>query len=492
MDRIQTSTTREREMRPVDLRRFTIAYRTPRHCAVTLALIAAALAAAPARGDNLDAALVKHAPEVMAYLRDHECQNVGVLKFRVHKGNQPSNFKVGPLNDNLPGRLENALIAANSTSNPVGIIHDASHVAAASRLPRYDNPAGQHALFGVKYPLAWGDAMVTPDHFLTGVVTVRPDKKSATVTIEAFGSASPKQEKVLAFQVATDRALLADLNESFQVKSRQLKRKTRNIDLDEDAAEDAASDETWTTGTDGPATSSTTAVRNEPGNRANDPNPIYYEIRYSGKAQPVTPDPANPGELHVPEPSEGQKVSFYLKTLAPERTGLVLMVNGKSTLYEEDSDPIHCKAWVLDPGREYEIHGFQQDNNSLKPFRVMSDEESAAATYSANTGLIQFHIFKSGTPVVYLGDPPPDDPPTGEPMNISLRGLNRAALVKAGHTRSLKDLQQAIRKHAPKKRMRGLIIGDTEAIEGKIENDEVKNPIFMQSICIRYYKPKGQ
>ena len=124
----------------------------------------------------------------------------------------------------------------------------------------------------------------------------------------------------------------------------------------------------------------------------------------------------------------------------------------------------------------------------------MSDAESASATYSGNTGLIQFHIFKSGasgSQDVAGGDTPKDDPTPGQPMNISLRGLNRAALVKAGHTRSLKDLQQVIGRHAPKKKTRGLIIGDTAAVEGKIQNDEVKNPIFVQSIVVRYYKPKG-
>ena len=68
-------------------------------------------AVAKAAADNLDAALVKHAPEVMSYLREHHCRNVGILKFRVKKGNQPVSFKVGPLNDNMVGRLEYALIA---------------------------------------------------------------------------------------------------------------------------------------------------------------------------------------------------------------------------------------------------------------------------------------------------------------------------------------------------------------------------------------------
>ena len=176
----------------------------------------------------------------MTYLREHHSRNVGILKFRVKKGNQPVNFNVGPLNDNIVGRLEYALIHANSTQRPIGIIQDANQIATAKKLPRYDKPAGQRALFAQKYPLAWGDAQVNPDLFLTGIVTVRPDLKSVTVVLEAFGPNSAKQDKVLTFQVDTDRSLLTDLNESFQVKSRSLKRRTRNIDLDEEAVADAA------------------------------------------------------------------------------------------------------------------------------------------------------------------------------------------------------------------------------------------------------------
>ena len=142
-------------------------------------------------------------------------------------------------------------------------------------------------------------------------------------------------------------------------------------------------------------------------------------------------------------------MTFFVKSLAPERIGLVLMVNGKSTLYEEEGDPSHCKAWVLDPGREYQISGFQRTRARVKPFRVLSDEESAAVTYSANTGMIGFHIVKPGPPDSVVDvTPPKDDPGPGQAMNISLRGLKRAALVKAGHTRSLEVLQQEIQRHA--------------------------------------------
>ncbi len=98
---------------------------------------------------------MKKSPEIIKYLRDHNYHNVGILKFRVHKANHPTSFTVGPINDNLPTRLENALIAANPTSAPIGIIHDASGAAAKSGFPKYDTDAGQRALFSRKYPLAW-------------------------------------------------------------------------------------------------------------------------------------------------------------------------------------------------------------------------------------------------------------------------------------------------------------------------------------------------
>jgi hypothetical protein len=465
--------------------------RTLRQSASSLVLAAVVLTTAPARADNLDAALLKHAPEVMGYLQQHHCRNVGVLKFRVHKAGHPVSFKAGTITDNMVERLENALIAVNPAATPVGVIHNADHIAAARKLPRYDNPAGQRALFAQKYPLAWGNTQVTPDLMLTGIVSVRADLKSATVQIEAFGPDSAKQDKVVAFAVATDRSLLTDLNESFKISSRNLKRKTRAIELDEEAVAsttDGSSKPPGQTTTD-PSTATTTADT-----RPGADSLLYYEIRYDGQPQAVTSDPSNPQEFVVPEPRQNQAVSFIVKSLAPERIGLVLMVNGKSTLYEEEGDPSHCKAWVLDPGKTYGIDGFQVDNSTRKPFRVLSDEESAASTYGPNTGLIQFHIFRSGgsgatdTTVVDKG---PTDDPASQAANISLRGLQHE---KAGKSRSLADLKKVVQAHAhtSNRRKRGLIMGSDNTVAGSIENAEVQNQILVQSIAVRYYKPKGQ
>jgi hypothetical protein len=468
-----------------------------------------AFSAPLARADNLDTSLVKHTPEVMHYLREHHCKNVGILKFRVQKGKQPISFKVGPLNDNLAGRLETALCLANKEQSPIGIIHDADHVALVNKLPSYTHPAGKHALFAQKYRLAWESPPVSPDLFLTGFVTVPPDMKTATVTIEAFGPASTKPSKVVSFPVAVDRSLLVDLNESFQVSSRRLGRHTRDIDLDEDAVEDASNkDNTQTTAVtsgDGGNRSAAVAAKNS------DEKLLDFQILYDGIPQPVTADPGSPGELHVPEPNENQAVSIAVRSVAPDRIGLVLMVNGVSTLYEEpqQGDVSKNLAWVLDPGHQYVIKGYQQDNKTFKPFRVLSSADSEAVSYCENTGLIHFHIVRSGVLGVidYLPPTRPDGPKQiagaegatkgdtpASSMNISLRGLSRSALAKGGHTRSLAALKKAYRDHShiggPRKG-RGLVVQDQNVAEGAIRNDQVQNPVHVQTIVVRYYKPKG-
>ncbi len=474
----------------------------------TAALVvgAAVLAAgSPARADNLDTALAKHAPDVIRYLQEHHSHNVGILKFRVKKGNQPISFKVGLINDNMVERLEIALVHADPVGpGTIGIIHGANAVAMAKHLPRYDNVAGQRALFEQKYPLYWGNKLVTPDHFLTGLITVRPDMKSATVLIEAFGPTSPQQDKVVTFHVDTDRSLLADLSESFHVKTRGLHRRTRNISLEDEAVSSAADNDG--TGSAGKSDSNTntnasTADSGSTGTTsANGSDKLLdFQVYYDGVAQPVTADSSNPGELQVQEPNPNQVVTIGVKSNSQDKLGLVLMVNGVSTLYEEplQSDVTKNLAWVLEPGQQYSIQGFQQDNNTRKPFRVLTDSETAAATYSPNLGLIQFFLVRSGDAPDLKNITSNDNnggsgDQSGQSMNISLRGLTHQSLARGGHTRSLADLKKEVRsKMGRTYKTRNPIGADPNVVDGAIRNDQIQNPVLLQSIVVRYYKPKS-
>src|SRR4051812_17551056 len=121
-----------------------------------IALFAAALAlGGGARADALDAALLKQAPKVLSTLRDKGVKNVGVLKFRVTKGEETSDA-AGLLNLSVASRFEIALVLANDPKAPVGVVRDASGVAAGIRAANHLTPEGRKALFTKKYPLAWG------------------------------------------------------------------------------------------------------------------------------------------------------------------------------------------------------------------------------------------------------------------------------------------------------------------------------------------------
>ncbi|MBV8554695.1 MAG: hypothetical protein JO116_03960, partial [Planctomycetaceae bacterium] len=187
--------------------------------AAALALVLAGIAApTPVRADTLEAALLKQAPRVISYLKDHGYHNVGVLKFRVQKGNEPASDHVGPLNLNLAGRLEIALVLANDNQEPLGIIRDADGVAATLPGANHLTRPGRQALFRGRYPLAWGDQQVVPDAFLTGVAVVSPDLKQMTVALLAFGKDGEKLDNVAQFTAATDAPALAEAGESFLIR----------------------------------------------------------------------------------------------------------------------------------------------------------------------------------------------------------------------------------------------------------------------------------
>ena len=160
--------------------------------------------------------MLKNAPKIIRYLKDHGYKNVGVLKFRVKKGDEPVSDHVGTLNLNLAARLEIALVLANDIKAPLGIIHDASAVAAKIPGANHLNEPGRQRLVPGR-ATRWPGAIeqVEPDAFLTGVAQVSPDLKTVTVSILAFGRDGGKLEKVADFTATTDPPTLTEAGESF-------------------------------------------------------------------------------------------------------------------------------------------------------------------------------------------------------------------------------------------------------------------------------------
>ncbi len=177
------------------------------------------LVAAPALwAEDLEKQMLREAPKILAQLKGRGCKTVGVLKFRVKKGNEPLTDNAGPLNLTLANRLEMALILANKVQQPLGIIHDASAVAARLRGASHVTAEGRHTLFEADYPLAWGKEKVRPDALLTGIALISPDLRDMTVGILAFDKDGKGLRKVAQFTATVDAVALVESGESFLLR----------------------------------------------------------------------------------------------------------------------------------------------------------------------------------------------------------------------------------------------------------------------------------
>src|SRR5262249_11874625 len=125
-----------------------------------------------------------------------------------------------PLCNNLPTRLENALIMSQDPKGQIiGIIRNAAGQARAAGAESYrENEKDFQKLFAHSYRLAWGKEKVKADAFLTGTVISQSDLCHTKVVFEVFDATSWKQGKLKAVEVleesaevSMDRGLLSDL-----------------------------------------------------------------------------------------------------------------------------------------------------------------------------------------------------------------------------------------------------------------------------------------
>ncbi len=434
----------------------------PTGIACVLALLAAC---GEARADTLDRELLAQAPRVLRYLRDHGHRGVGVLKFRVRKGDAAPSDSVGSLNLNLASRLEMALVLANDAKDPLGIARNASAVAAGIPGANHLSREGREALFTGRYPPAWGDADVVPDAFLTGVVAFSTDLRQVSVGVVAFDRKGGPLDKVVQFTATTDAPLLSEAGEGF-VLSRGL--------FDGGRAE-------LTQAAIGLAAKVNTGQAPNP---VRDPAaPVALEIRYDGKPVPFE---FKGGKARVPEPAEGQKVTFVLRRTADDAAGrlaVVLSVNGENTLFKERLTPLQSQKWVLEPGAPpITVRGYQTAAGSAEAFRVLSGAQSAkdVIKYGPDSGTIGLDVFRERK------SPPPA--PTLDDESEDLAALSRGTFPKdrPANLWALKSQLRVVPATGP----RGLIV-QGQKVDAATKHVEFQaDPTPVMSATITYFQPE--
>ena len=455
---------------------------SPKH--LGLLLLAAGLASpAPAKADSLDRELVKNVPAILGQARLHEYRVVGVLPFKVDKG-KGEGYDNAPLCREMPLRLENALIMANNTSNPIIVLRDVAPTAARAKAGAWaTSPAGRKPLFAIAYPAAWGGKREKADAFLTGTITCTGDRAKTTVVVQAFDAKDPtKLHKLHTFTVNTDRALLGELGYSFSLPKQSLVSARSPAKRDKLALQlvkrrDAGS-----------------------GDGRVDPEDVggaSFQLLYNDAPQQLAPIPgASAGnEFAAPPIPPGAKVSMMIgpNGRRNERLALLLKINGESSFERETAEPLACRKWIYEAGARPDAYvGFyEQDKGEatkLKvfPFKVSRGNEvmTKVSSMGADAGWITLQVFVSGA----KGE--------GDELVVSTRGLSRRLIAKRGPV-SLDKLQKEMLAANGIKRKKSLVVirgvepvlleSDTEAAERlNLKETTFPNVTRVGELRIRY------
>jgi hypothetical protein len=457
---------------------------------IAFVLVACAGVIAPAHAADLETALLDRAKALVKHCKDRDARTVGVLKFLAAKDGSEFTDNLGTINTLLARRLELALIFANDPRNPVGVIDDASPVAAKTPGANHRTPEGRKALFGAKYKLAWGDprVRVTPDAFVTGLVNVSKDLKTLQVSFLYFDRKTNKLESIQSVPdvvVANRPASLVEMGESFTVRGAfddgkveaGTKEKAKNDPPKDDKKNEPPAD--LPKDKDQSALQQAADVRDQKTAKhpAEDPgSPIKLTVLYNGKPVKVE---VRDGKAFIPEPTPGQKVQFVItKDAKSPRYGVVLKVNGESTLDKQRLPDGKCRMWIMtDSGETVTISGYQIGTDRVETFRVLSAPESKAreVNYGADVGTITMTVFQEGKPAA------PD---------LSEDAAEKTAVAKAELPAAPSQTFDALKAKLLEDSNRGLIAEGTQ-VAGKVQVVKftpAANPVM--TLTVIYYKAK--
>ncbi len=421
-------------------------------------LLGHAARAAAAETPTLESGLLARAPALVRHFQAKKYRNVGVLKFLVARpGDRGFSDNVGTLNMLLARRLEVALVLANDPKAPVGIIRNASAVAARTTGASHRSPAGRKKLFEPDYPLAWGKRQVRADAFVTGIAQVSKDLRTLTVSLLAFGPDSKGLTQLGSdFVVRNDAGKLAEMGQSFVLRG-------------------------------GPHddTALAAAARTHEGDglhplQQSSP-PVRLVVLYDGK--PVRIE-FRDGKAFLPEPRAEQKVAFRLvRDDSKVRYGVVLKVNGENTADRQRGPDLHCSRWVLAPGaRPITITGYQVDDDHEEPFRVLSRAESKRreVNYGEDVGTITLTVFRQQT-----REPEPPGPDEARQQK-RLQAVAQARLP--GNKEDFQALKSALLAEAIEER--GLIVPGSK-VKSRTRTVEFRPaPTPVMTATLFYYSPK--
>lgn len=495
--------------------------------------------AAPLKADNLDVELLRQMPKAWRYFQAYNHKNIGVLNFRVRRpgGAKPA-FSDTLLSTQMAERIENALILTMDTSQSgFNVIDNASETASEKlRNATYATSSGREALFDIAYNLPLrNQRAVKADVFLTGRIDLSDDWKTTRVTLEIFTRENPAEfRRVHSFVVNTDRPMLTDFGQNYSVSlhGSKLIRGTSNsieeddiidtvrdgsfdfdtlvdeddlwdedqlIDQDDENEDQLTKQQDERVSDDESASTSDVATKKEineqttlasitQSTRRQTPSsvldyPVKFRVLYDDQLQEIN---TREDGYYMADPEKGQRVSFQVENMTDEKLGMVLTVNGVSTLYEEQGPVTDLTKWVLLPNQNqaYVIKGFyQNDNQTYIPIVGKGDEETDELWEDLGgdkyAGKITVTIFRASTA-------------TG--LTLRTSGGSLKDIVSSdqneyddadSYEEKRKDLERGMNRQSAS---RGLMGHGSETKKERLESDHISRVALTDSFTIVYYK----
>jgi hypothetical protein len=432
---------------------------------LSLTLAAPALPAAP---ETLEQAFVRQGKALIQHCKAKGYKNVGVLKFQVNTDGKSWSDNVGTMNMLLANRLEVALVMGNEARAPVGVIRNASAVAARTKGANHLSEEGRQALFEASYPLAWGNSQVKADAFITGAAALSPNRKTLVVQLVVID----RQENKLApfgkkLSVRNEASKLAEMGQSFAIRVRGA------FDDDKKDGEEA------TYAKESKALDQAAAYAKTQPSDTPAAQPVQLAVYYNGKRVPMK---RQGNKFVIPEPSENTRVKLLLTRDGDQaRYGVVVKVNGENTIFRQKLPDPQCRKWILGRGaKPFPIDGFQLDNKKHVRFKVLSpyESENGKVNYGDDVGQITMTVFREAT----------KPPPQPSPLAPDYQEQKSAAVVKAAHLPENKESYGALLASLQQQAARGLL-GAGEAVDrGFNTTPFTADPTPVQTLIVVYFK----
>ena len=449
-----------------------------------LALALGATLAGSVRADDptFSSALHKQAGPILEQLKKKGCTNVGVLKFLVVQGKVSApQDDAGDINHSLSNQTQRALILANSEPD-FGIIESPSAFVVKNAMTdaNHRTEEGRKAFFAKKFELAWSRDKVEPSGFLIGTATIGSGLKSMVVQFQLFKADGKLEDIGAPMTVTPGPELLAQAGHSYTMPAARRKALVSGEKLPPEAQKEIVEEMKLSAPID-----TTTPEKLKPFAPLAD-CPIKWIVRYNGKDVDVTGNA-------IPTPKPKDRVTFILSNPTKETYGVVLLVNGESTLYQEKGVPLACRKWILEPGSETTISGFQTSAKEALPFEVVAPEDARADSvrYGDHAGTFRMVVFLGTTTTDGTKIDKPDAKDDTQIVAMASRG---SAAPAGDRPQTLRGLQAQLREIGKDgKNGRGFVVkGDVaELSETQQAYFRPTSETPVSDISLRYFKPKN-